>query len=93
MSQSEVDRIELLLEREARRTLVGRVVLLSAVLFLLGANLWANVASRNTVVTNIDQARLDQAALQELRETDLARIQARLDRIETDLGAQAVAAR
>lgn len=85
MSQGEVDRIEALLEREARRTLQGRILLLSAVLMLLGANLWVSVMGRNTVVQNIDQARLDQSALQDLSETDLDKIQARLDRIEAEI--------
>jgi hypothetical protein len=85
MSQNEVDRIEALLEREARRTMQGRIILLSAVLMLLGANLWVSVMGRNTVVQNIDQARLDQSALQDLSGADLVAIQGRLDRIESDL--------
>ncbi len=51
--------------RMEKQATMGRILLILLILGGLSANLWATLTSQNAVIDNIDQARHDQAALDE----------------------------
>jgi hypothetical protein len=78
----ELRRLEYYQRREAKRTFIARAVLLTFIVGLLGTNLMMTWQMRSDMVVNIDQARLEQAALQDQQNVDLVAMEQRLAAVE-----------
>ncbi len=79
----ELRRLEYYQRREAKRTFVARALLLGFIVALLGANLAMTWQMRADMVVNINQARLEQAALQDQQNVDLVAMEGRLAVVES----------
>jgi hypothetical protein len=62
-STFEVHQLQSFIEKEARRTLFSRVVLLGVICGMLAANVWMTRQAHNDMLTYVDQARLARVAL------------------------------
>ncbi|MCP4921534.1 MAG: hypothetical protein GY913_31950 [Proteobacteria bacterium] len=60
---ADLKRLEYYQRREAQRTFYARALLLSTILGMLGANMFLTWQTHEDMLTNMDQARLEQSQL------------------------------
>ena len=84
---ADLSKLEFFQEQAARRTLVARVLLLGVIFGMLALNVWATWRNHETLLINIDQARLEQAQVLETTQADLARVEAQLERLTAQVDA------
>lgn len=60
---ADLKRLEYYQRREAQRTFYARALLLSTILGMLGANMFMTWQTHEDMLTNMDQARLEQSQL------------------------------
>ena len=78
-------------EQHARTTFRARTTLLAIIFFMLAGNMWLTSRANNEVMENLNQARLDQAALSETIETRVTALESQLESLTSQL--QIIAAR
>ena len=84
---ADLKRLEYYQRREARRTFVARTLLIAVIFGMLGANMWMTNRVHDDMLTNMDQARLEQAALIDNHQGTLEAIDTRLGLLEAEVDA------
>lgn len=84
---AELKRLEYYQRREARRTLVARSLLIAVIFGMLGANMYLTNQVHTDMITNLDQARLEQASLIDTQAGTLEAIDNRIRLLENEVDA------
>ncbi len=74
-------------EQHAQQTFRARAVLLTIIFVMLAGNMWLTWQTRSSVMANLDQTRLDQAALSELMETRVTSLETQISDLTAMVGA------
>ena len=82
MSES-LKKLEYYQAKEARRTMIARVILLSVIIGMLGLNMWLTQRNYDALVINMNQARLDQDQFHEFTTIRLKGVEEQLDLLQT----------
>ncbi len=70
-------------DQQAKRTMVARVALLGLIFAMLAGNIWLTQNNHEALVTNLNQTRLDQVALNEKMTEELRQMRSLLESYES----------
>lgn len=91
MADNPLQKLEYYQHQEARKTMLARVVLLTVIIGMLGLNMWLTQRTHDSMVINLNQARIEQDQLHDsttvrLRtmEQQMEQLQAAVDQLESE---------
>jgi hypothetical protein len=73
--------------RMERQASVGRLILIVAVLIAVGGNIWLTLGTQDIVIENVNQARHDQALLDERLVVQVSSLEAKIEALTQQLEA------
>lgn len=82
---ADLKRLEYYTRREAQRTFYARALLLTVILGMLGANMYMTWQTHADMLTNMDQARLEQAQLIDAQAKVIGGMDARMATLEAQV--------
>ena len=82
---ADLKRLEYYQRREAQRTFYARALLLTVILGMLGANMFLTWQTHSDMLTNMDQARLEQSQLIDAQAATLHDMEARMATMEAQV--------
>jgi cell division protein FtsB len=100
MTENPIQKLEYYQLKEAQKTMVARVVLLTVIIGMLGLNMWLTQRNYEDLVINLNQTRIEQDQLHDsttarLRtmEQQMEQLQATVDMLESEHGVTVALAR
>ena len=82
MSNNPIQKLEYYQQQEARRTMIARVVLLTVIIGMLGLNMWLTQRNYDSLVINMNQARIEQDQLHDSTTVRLQQMERQMEQLQ-----------